>query len=231
MPLSVINGKVLVFVHIPKTGGTSVERYLMEKGKTGMFSKRRLGQMSTTPQHIEWELTDGFFPSHFRDHAFAILRDPIDRLASEFRMRLTDKKVKQRKLSTWLGTVRSRGAEGIRQNVRLDREVIHADFNTWAELILDKCARDPHLHDNHLRPQSDFVGDDCQLFLFEDGLDKVFDWIDEVTETPPASRDLHHKKGQHVEITVSDRTRSIARDFYQTDYALIERIAENRMVA
>lgn len=39
MPLSKINGKLLHFVHIPKTGGSCITSYLRAKGPVALYSR------------------------------------------------------------------------------------------------------------------------------------------------------------------------------------------------
>ena len=222
MPLSFINGKTLLFIHIPKTGGSSVDQYLMDKGEMGFFSKDVLPGMAVTPQHLTWRTLNAMLPRSLWDHAFAVLRDPLDRLASEFRMRLSDANPKLSRSRILKGHLRSKIRGGTPQSVLLGGSAYSVDFNTWVELALEKCKKDPNLHDNHFRPQSEFVGEGCRLFRFEDGLNKVFDWIDEITGTPSIER-THLKKGQSTDLNISDQTRRLVKDFYKDDYALIQK--------
>ncbi len=88
LPLARIAGTLLFFVHVPKTGGTSIEAYMRAKGAVALAGTRRHGWSRTTPQHIQRELFQDMVPPEFYDHGFVVLRDPKARLLSEFRMRV-----------------------------------------------------------------------------------------------------------------------------------------------
>jgi chondroitin 4-sulfotransferase 11 len=78
-----------VFVHVPKTGGTSVESLFGLTRTTNFFSPRPILGLSPgdrTPQHFTWRelrpnLPEGFPAVAFK---FAFVRNPWDRFLSEF---------------------------------------------------------------------------------------------------------------------------------------------------
>lgn len=92
MPLFRHDGRLIYFSHIPKTGGSSVENALKDAGaKRAMLqSKARtveLGYGKCSPQHIHAEVALGFFPKGFFDYTFCTIRNPYDRIASEYKMK------------------------------------------------------------------------------------------------------------------------------------------------
>ena len=132
---------------------------------------------------------DGFF-----DHSFAVLRDPVERLKSEYRHRA--------KRAASLGK-------------QID------DFDTWAPRVLKRSLRKPYLFDNHIRPQSEFVFPGMRLFRFEDGLEPVFDWIDELSGfSEPATREWKRNLS-HVSVGMSPATERVIRNFYAKDEQLL----------
>ena len=87
MPLARIGTIVMFFAHIPKTGGSSVETYLSRKGAVALRYPRRLGWSKTTAQHMDAAVHQALVPDAFIDCSFAVLRDPVARLISEYRYR------------------------------------------------------------------------------------------------------------------------------------------------
>ncbi|MCF8405741.1 MAG: sulfotransferase family protein [Bacteroidales bacterium] len=84
MPLFVNNK--LLFIHIPRTGGTSIEKFLESKGDTAnLFTATgAIFINGHTPQHCTFrELEDlGFISDDVR--IFSILRNPINRAISDY---------------------------------------------------------------------------------------------------------------------------------------------------
>ncbi len=101
MPLARIGEKILFFTHIPKTGGSSVEAYLDQKGAVALRFKRRLGWSETTAQHMEARIHTRLVPDGFFDASFAVLRDPVARMVSEYRYR-RDRYEGQRAFPDWV---------------------------------------------------------------------------------------------------------------------------------
>ena len=52
MPLCRILDRLVLFVHIPKAGGTSIERFLAASGQIALLHGRKIRGMNMTPQHI-----------------------------------------------------------------------------------------------------------------------------------------------------------------------------------
>jgi hypothetical protein len=87
VPLSKINGQLLHFVQIPKTGGSCIKSYLRAKGPAARYSRDPVEWSKTTPQHLDAARQRVLLPEGFYDHSFAILRNPFERLLSEYRYR------------------------------------------------------------------------------------------------------------------------------------------------
>ena len=87
MPLARFGDKVIFFVHIPKTGGASVDRYLSKHGRIALWTPGAVAWTHCSPQHMHRALYDQAIPPSFYDLGFAILRDPVARMISEYRYR------------------------------------------------------------------------------------------------------------------------------------------------
>ncbi len=68
------------------------------------------------------------------------------------------------------------------------------DLDGWVGAILCTCRADPHICDNHIRPQCEFVAEGHHLFDFDAGLDPVARWIEEVTGSSRGAT-MPHEKG------------------------------------
>lgn len=221
MPLARIGGRVLLFVHIPKTGGTSVEAYLRAKGAVALHGQGA-GWSRLPLQHLHREAWTEVAPAGFWDAGFAILRDPKARLISEFRMRAEPLSPKLRPLG-WLRAARNRLEGRPTYGLRLENRIEFLDFDAWVPRVFEATRRDPLHRSNHLRPQADFVDPALTLFRFEDGLDPVFRWIDAIAGTPPAPGPFHERRSEPIPVACAPGTDRAIRDFYAEDYALIAR--------
>lgn len=100
--MPICHKRKLIFIHVPKTGGTSVEKVLRLESLHNLFSyKKCIASMpniadifngidknivlSITPQHLTSCHLKNIFPSQFETYTkFAIVRNPYDRIVSEY---------------------------------------------------------------------------------------------------------------------------------------------------
>lgn len=184
MPSLNLPDRLIWFAHCPKAGGTSVEQFLVDTfgdavghlhwGWDLWWKKGgwRQANPPNSPQHLIWEDALKVLP-HPPDTVFAVVRDPLDRLISEYRY--------QRRMRR--GTV-------------LGRWMAHLPFSTWAGLMLAMAERNPYAFDNHLRPQSDFIPDHAHVFRLEAGLDPVTTWLSRNAAVPGPERIPHVLAGK-----------------------------------
>ena len=150
MPIFHKDGKFLLYVHIPKTGGSYIENFFFKNGyDVGMldrglhkpfFNKVRL----VSPQHMHAELLEATLDLTAFDLVFMSVRHPVSRLLSEYRMRLDPANP--------------------------------VDFNDWFADMYEQYLLDPFVSDNHLRPQHEFVLESAHVFKQEEGFDAA--WAD-----------------------------------------------------
>jgi hypothetical protein len=188
MPFYRINGKDVIFIHIPKTGGTSVNGILMRHGRRFLHYTEKIPGLRVSPQHFHAEILSSLLHGYSVDYLFSVVRNPIDRLRSEYRMR-----------------VKTNSASGM-------------SFDRWWADNSRKYETNPFHLDNHLRPQVEFILDGCEIFKLEDGLnlamDRVFMRIG-LTEMPPHN---HVRKGDTVDIQMSAETVESVLSFYRADF-------------
>lgn len=151
MPFIETNNRRIIFIHIPKTGGTSVEYWLSRYGDLRLRSNGRPSGLKTTAQHLTWSDVTEMFGDNYFDYAFTIVRNPYARIESAYKMR------------SILGDS--------------DRFPLVPEFSIWLRTHLERWRADPWHLDNHLRPQWLFVGNNVHSFKLEDGLSAALEAV------------------------------------------------------
>ncbi|MFW2545257.1 sulfotransferase family 2 domain-containing protein [Primorskyibacter sp. 2E107] len=155
MPIVRIADKLVYFAHVPRAGGTSVERYLSARFGPLAFADSEflsvpdsLRWTRSSPQHLDRAALSRLFPRGFFDASFAMVRHPHERLRSVF--------------------LRNRDiAKTIPENT---------EFHDW----LNTLPLPSYELDNHARPMLDFLPPGTRIFRLEEGMDQVVDWLDDL---------------------------------------------------
>ena len=149
MPIFVKDNKHFLFVHVPKTGGTSIETVFhrsgwtilyLDYGKEGSVNHLRL----CSPQHMHKEMLEHQFSLDKFDEIFMLVRSPYDRFRSEY---------------CWAN----------KDNLHLSDTV-----EPWAKKSFDEFYENNYILDNHLRPQAEFHLPNANIYKLEDGLGNVY---------------------------------------------------------
>lgn len=194
MPLAHHNGQSIFFAHVPKTGGSSVEDYLISRfGALSLIDEnKRTGVRGTglivPATHLAAIDIKELVPPDLA-YSFAVVRDPLKRLESEFRYQ-----------------------SGVSQMSKLG-------FSPWLKVMLKAATTEPRLYENHIRPQSDLVPDDAEIFKLEDGFDAMIARLDAVTGTTTPDLSVPHINTRKKEpITMSRADVQAVTRFYAADY-------------
>ncbi len=183
MPLFRIADRMIFFVHIPKTGGTSVESFLSGAGRMALHYDRRISGLGVTPQHFHANIYQKIIPEGFYDYSFCIVRNPFDRLVSEYAMRDTD----------------------------------DYSFDDWVKFIFSEYHRDAFVHDNHIRPQIDFIVKGIEIFRFEDGIKDILNRLATKLSLTPPIVDFHERKSLPTQVKPAETTLRLIEEFYAED--------------
>ena len=162
MPLFEINGRRILFIHVPKNAGTSITSLMSQYSEARLDGKLRIYGKTFRPRHLHGELLEQMIHPGMIDYAFMVVRHPLARLISEYQYQ------------------RRPGTSGLRWQ-RL------TGFEAWLDYSLWRSSLDPGYWENHFRPQSSFECFecfDCEVFRLEDGLDAMSHRLSEVTGQP-----------------------------------------------
>lgn len=207
MPVFTKHGKNILFIHIPKCGGSSIIDVFRRMGYTVLLNMSSLPPQESliaSPQHLTWkELKDIVNWSEISE-VFTVARNPYDRLLSEYR---------------W--ATRS-----------IDNPIELPSFDHWAMDQLSKAMADPSHADNHIRPMVDFFPSDlsCRVFRYEAGLSIISEVYaaDDYIDPPPIGEfkrlsgagSIHKSLLQREELLSSLRPSSLEaiNNYYRHDF-------------
>ena len=198
MPLFTKGDRRILFVHVPKTGGTSVEAMFELAGWTRTLYEiepRNLEPLVCSPQHWHAPILEAIVDQRAVEATFMVARDPLARFRSEYSFHVRD---------PGLGRA----------------ECVDA----WAETVFTMYEKDPFLLDNHLRPQAEFILPQASVYRLEAGLDLIAQDLEDNLHLglPPGALHLYDSavdgglKSRDVEI--SDDLEALLRQVYAIDY-------------
>ncbi len=195
MSLCRAGDRILFFAHVPKTGGSSVQDYLVRRfgplwlHETGFHARqRRQPDIVQALPHLAAADAGLLLPPDLA-WSFAMVRDPVARLQSEYRFQ-----------------------SGVSRASRFP-------FPTWLRIVLRAAALDPRVYENHIRPQTDLVPAGAEVFRLEDGFDALVARLDAVTGTTAPQVGMGHllrQERQPIPMFRQDVERILA--FHAADY-------------
>ena len=163
MPILKRDDQILHFIHIPKTGGSSVSQLLQSEGwKTSpppplpndmmneILAFTKAGRPLSGHQHASlWKLWDESV-----DYRFAMVRNPYERFASQCRQ-----------------IAKAEGHDNISPTYVLEKfEYVYNEVIPKLGLGAD---------DNHMRPQHEFIDDTTRVFRLEDQRHRLLEFLKE----------------------------------------------------
>ncbi len=192
MPLFRFDTALLLFIHVPKTGGSSIEAALRKMGgRPALLAATTQGYARCTPQHMQAEVLSAFVPEDFYDMRFAVVRDPQSRLVSEFKMRRVGRK---------------------------QRGLAALSFSDWVAQTFKRYERNPYVFDNHIRPQSALIPERTEVFRLEDGLEAAVGTVARRLGRAMPELPLIRQGTTDPVLVPAETARDIAA-FYRDDYA------------
>lgn len=202
MPIFQKDGKSILFIHIPKTGGSSIETAFRNSGYSGSYLDGKVGAGTLnnlrrcTPQHMHSVMLRQNFRLYRFDLIFMIVRNPVARFSSEYLWR----------------------------HGNATQDVSAAAVEKWGLDSFREFQTDSYIFDNHLRPQADFLVEKTRVFRFENGLETAIaelnaDYGLGLTTELPRVRDGKDVSGfSSRDVEISSELDAAIRNFYHRDY-------------
>ena len=143
----------LLFIHIPKCGGSSIVDTFKLNGYSSELEMRGKPPQSfyiASPQHQSIDALRNMINFDKITKIFAIVRNPYERIKSEYNWAFKDLPTNDRPLAS-----------------------------EWIIKSLNMAASDASYSDNHFRPMIEFLDNNREALIFklEDGLDIVYEYF------------------------------------------------------
>lgn len=151
MPLFRATGRTILFTHIPKSGGSSVEASLENAGLTLSFldtawwDRERKVTNTSSPQHLLANDMKQLFSDDFFDYKFALIRNPVDRFISAYNF--NKNRIGGLSISEFLNRLHKRK--------KSKGDYFGRDF------------------DNHFEPAGNFLMESTELFFLKQGMNSI----------------------------------------------------------
>ncbi len=198
MPILHYKNTRLLYLHVPKTGGGTIEAFLGSLGRLQFHTVGMPPSLRCTPQHFRMADFNALFGKRYFDHVVMTVRNPYDRIASEYRMR---------------AMIAGKGFWKASPS-----------FSLWLQQNLEAAAGNPFHLDNHLRPQWEFHGSGVTVLRYEQGLPAITRHMAELlgVEPPKELPRVHETSSSGIEVDwdLSDRLR--VQEFYRRDFELFD---------
>ena len=206
MPVYRKDGRSVLFIHVPKTGGTSVEHLFRANGWEQGFFSAKYGQgtlnhlMVCGPQHLHGEPLRQLFRLERFDLVFTVVREPMARLRSEY---------------VW------------RHRKKDEVDLRGSAVASWFRRSVKRSRENPYLFDNHLRPQHEFLVPGTEVLRLEDGLAEGLRRLSDahglgLEGGPEQFKDSGSGPRRSADVEISAATRRLARRFYQRDFSTFD---------
>lgn len=194
MPFVEAQGRRVLFVHIPKTGGTSIEEAMEAVGPLRLCARAIPKALKVPPEHLTYPDLESLLGDDYFDYAFTVVRDPYARLESEYRMR---------------SILSSQGLWGAMPR-----------FSIWLDNALETVRRDRSHLANHFRPQVDFLGKAVKAFRYEDSLEAAVSEVGRATGLSLRLPGVRRLDGASFAGVIRWQAHDVQRvnDFYRDDF-------------
>ena len=213
MPIFLNSKKTVHFAHIPKSGGTSIENYILSSGVAKYafldrnFAIHRADSAwnASSPQHIDGPSLKRLFPIGFFTDYFTMFRDPVERFASAYLFQMNEP----------------------------GSSIKSININEFVTKHLEKSFAINGYCDNHFLPQSRFLypGGSYKLFFLSiDGMEKVKTYLDNLFEIPntfsQVPRTMQSNKQSSINLKASLTNKSVEqlKLIYKEDYELLKSV-------
>jgi hypothetical protein len=201
MPVFNKDKKFLLYIHVPKAGGTSMEMLFQQNGwrieyldlnlKGKSFNHVRI----CSPQHMHAEMLQQQLLMRKLDGMFMTTRHPYARFRSEY-------------------------CYCNKSNCDTSAEAVE----TWARKIFKAYSKDNFILDNHIRPQHEFYVPGTKVYKLERGFKKVVQDLAKKYKIELAYQEMHEMSREKEsgfsssDAKLNDTVKSMLNIRYQQDF-------------
>lgn len=214
MPILSLNGKNILFIHVPKCGGSSIEEWAKVNGFTVLLEMRGLPPQEAllaSPQHLTMNQLKSIVSFDNIDYIFIFVRNPVNRIKSEYCWSNRENlKRKTRKFPFF-------PSKEITSSTATDPKSIE----NWLVKVFDEYQRNPFIMDNHIRPASDFIGgewDKIDFFRLEDGFSNFLGKMSEIFDKTFSKIPHAKKMASSKHIQLNNFSLNLIKKFYEDDF-------------
>ena len=185
--------KSVLFVRIPRAGGDHIYDWLDKCGSASLLQQSAIKSLRVPPQHLPYDDIVALL-GRVWDYAFAVVRNPYQRMEREFFYSLS--KEQQKDFTKW------------------------PDFTRWVTLQLNNVCVDPFYQENHFCPQNEMVGEGLDVYKLEDGLAGLQDKLHSVMNVQCEKISEYSVDDYHDKITWSNDALNAVNRFYSEDFTM-----------
>ena len=198
MPVFRRGTECVLFIHIPKAAGTSIENLFVSQGYRMEFRRGGVhGPLNAfdrangcSPQHMHAALLERHFQDLDFTRIFTIVRHPVQRFLSEYRFR--------------------------RQS---GHALAMGSADEFYEAAFARRSVQPGFLDNHLRPQVEFPWRDCRVYRLEQGMSVILeDLARGLALDPTAHVERAMRSDPRLPTGLASSTEGSLRAFYADDF-------------
>ena len=173
----------LIFTHIPKNAGTSI----------GQWLSRHVPDSREMPNTIKHDTPHHVLGHHDYSH-FAVVRNPYDRLLSQYRFHLE-------KYEQYLGR---KSQLRFKQSFQDKYAELQKGFSHWLEMDYPMADRKSKWYDYRWCPQSVWTNERTHVLLYEN-LTEDFRWVQERVEVDAPLETLNSTSTSNDHSTMENR--------------------------
>ena len=175
MTLLLKDEQSILFLHVPKSGGSSVVKLFQDNGYRSTIEMRGLPSQEclVSPQHQTCENLKSMIKLDKLTDIFILTRNPYTRVKSEYNWHFRNTKSWER-----------------------------PDINEWITEALKAASIENEYQDNHLRCSSDFVdlSSPCKIFKIEDGMEFIAEFFLQKSGSLMSIQIPHEKEGSQLRL-------------------------------
>ncbi len=195
----ICHNKRCIFIHIPKTAGTSIEQFLTEKGKNQLiFHGVKDGR--SMHHYTAFDIKHNMPFVFQKYYKFSVIRNPYDRLLSEY----------------YWTPIRGVGYKSGQTK---------ADFITYVASVINNKAYYSNIYNDHFIPQHLFIHNGKkllvdELFRYED-LDNTVNYLKQKLDIKNEFPNLNKSKNSsYIKTDWNEKQKDRIYNIYKKDFIL-----------